>query len=85
MAGAAHRIRVNTINPAPVETRMMRSIEAGIAPDAPERAKAEREARIPMKRYGLPEEVAQLALFLASDESGYCTGGVYMVDGAFTA
>jgi NAD(P)-dependent dehydrogenase (short-subunit alcohol dehydrogenase family) len=38
-----------------------------------------------MKRYGLPEEVARLALFLASDEASYCTGGVYMVDGGFTA
>ena len=85
LAGAAHGIRVNTVNPAPIETRMMRSIEAGIDPEAPERAKAEREARIPMKRYGLPEEVARLALFLASNESSYCTGGVYMVDGAFTA
>ena len=85
LAGAAHGIRVNTVNPAQIETRMMRSIEAAIDPAAPERAKAEREARIPMKRYGLPEEVARLALFLASDESGYCTGGVYMVDGAFTA
>ncbi len=85
LAGAAHGIRVNTLNPAPIETRMMRSIEAGFAPEAPERAKAEREARIPMRRYGLPEEVARLALFLASNESSYCTGGVYMVDGAFTA
>jgi NAD(P)-dependent dehydrogenase (short-subunit alcohol dehydrogenase family) len=85
LAGAAHGIRVNTVNPAQIETRMMRSIEAGIDPAAPERAKAERAARIPMKRYGLPEEVARLALFLASDESSYCTGGVYMVDGGFTA
>ena len=85
LAGAAHGIRVNTVNPAPIETRMMRSIEAAFDPAVPERAKAEREARIPMKRYGLPEEVARLALFLASDESGYCTGGVYMVDGAVTA
>jgi len=85
LAGAAHGIRVNSVNPAQIETRMMRSIEAAIDPAVPERAKAEREARIPMKRYGLPEEVARLALFLASAESGYCTGGVYMVDGAFTA
>ena len=85
LAGAAHGIRVNTLNPAPIETRMMRSIEAGFTPAAPERSKAEREARIPLKRYGLPEEVARLALFLASDESAYCTGGVYMVDGGWTA
>jgi NAD(P)-dependent dehydrogenase (short-subunit alcohol dehydrogenase family) len=85
LAGAPHRIRVNTVNPGQIETRMMRSIEAGIDPAAPERVKAEREGRIPMKRYGTPEEVARLALFLASEESAYCTGGTYMVDGGWTA
>lgn len=85
LAGAAHGIRVNTVNPSPVETRMMRSIEAGASPAAPERAKAERVGRIPLGRYGLPEEVAHLVLFLASDESRYCTGGVYMIDGGLTA
>src|SRR5262245_41241553 len=41
-------------------------------------------ARIPLGRYGAPEEVARLMLFLASDESSFCTGGVYMVDGGVT-
>ena len=39
----------------------------------------------PYSRYGEPEEVARLMLFLASDESSYCNGGVYMVDGGTTA
>ena len=38
-------------------------------------------ANIPLGRYGEPEEVARMMLFLASDESSFCTGGVYMVDG----
>jgi NAD(P)-dependent dehydrogenase (short-subunit alcohol dehydrogenase family) len=42
-------------------------------------------ARIPLQRYGTPEEVAYLMLFLASDESSFCTGGVYMVDGGTSA
>lgn len=87
---AAWGIRVNTINPAPIETRMMRSIEemrtavAGTAATV-EQTKAIYAARIPLKRYGTPEEVGRLMLFLASDESSFCTGGVYMVDGGVSA
>jgi 3alpha(or 20beta)-hydroxysteroid dehydrogenase len=40
---------------------------------------------IPMGRVGTPDEVAQLALFLASDASGYVTGGEFAIDGAVTA
>lgn len=87
---AAWGIRVNTINPAPIETRMMRSIEemrttvAGTSATV-EQTKAIYAARIPLKRYGAPEEVGRLMLFLASDESSFCTGGVYMVDGGVSA
>jgi NAD(P)-dependent dehydrogenase (short-subunit alcohol dehydrogenase family) len=42
-------------------------------------------AGTPMRRYGTPEEVARLMLFLASDEASFCTGGVYMVDGGVSA
>jgi len=83
-------IRVNTVNPAPIETRMMRSLEemrtavAGTAATV-ERTKEIIAARIPLKRYGTPEEVGRLMLFLASDESSFCTGGVYMVDGGISA
>ncbi len=78
-------IRVNTVNPAPVETRMMRSLEEGLAPGAAPRAREAITATIPLKRYGTPAEVARLMLFLASDDSRYCTGGVYMVDGGISA
>ena len=87
----APSIRVNTVNPAPIETRMMRSIEemrvaemddANVTVDVVKRAAAD---RIPMQRYGDPEEVARLMLFLAGDDSGFCTGGVYMVDGGRSA
>lgn len=84
-------IRVNTVNPAPIETRMMRSIEqmagsgSGDASATVEEAKQDIARRIPLERYGGPEEVANLMLFLASDESSFCTGGVYMVDGGKSA
>ncbi len=82
---ASKGIRVNTVNPAPIETRMMRSLEAGFQPDDPGQAKEGFAAMLPLHRYGSPEEVAGMMLFLASDESRYCTGGVYMVDGGMSA
>ena len=91
LEGAPLGIRVNTVNPAPIETRMMRSIEemrVAALDDATvtvERTKQAAAARIPLRRYGNPEEVAKLMLFLASDESSFCTGGVYMVDGGRSA
>lgn len=85
LEGAADNIRVNTVNPAPIETRMMRSLEEGFAPGAAMHAKERIAATVPLRRYGSPEEVADVMLFLASDESRYCTGGVYMVDGGISA
>ena len=88
LEGAPLGIRVNTVNnPSPIETRMMRSIEGMRAASMDDSAvtidvvKQATATRIPLERYGTPEEVAQLMLFLASDDSSFCTGGVYMVDG----
>lgn len=78
-------IRVNTINPGPIETPMVRSLERSYYPRDPERGKKVITSGTALKRYGTPEEVATLMLFLGSDESRYCTGGVYMVDGGLTA
>jgi len=83
-------IRVNTVNPAPIETRMMRSLEEMLTSAAGGAAtvaqtKQRVAARIPLQRYGTPDEVARMMLFLASDESSFCTGGVYMVDGGTSA
>lgn len=82
---AKHNIRVNTVNPGPIETRMMTAIEDGFVPGQGDVFKNAVNAATPMARYGTPDEVANLMLFLASDESSYCTGGVYMVDGGNSA
>jgi len=86
---AGHGIRVNTVHPSPVETRMMRSIEAGAAKMVQQGGteRASEEVRqtiaggIPMNRYAEPEEVASLLLFLSSDEARFITGSCYSVDG----
>lgn len=82
---ATQGIRINTVNPAPIETRMMRSLETGFAPGHEAAAKQELSKMMPMGRYGEPEEVARLMAFLCSDEASYCSGGTYSVDGGASA
>jgi NAD(P)-dependent dehydrogenase (short-subunit alcohol dehydrogenase family) len=80
-----HGIRVNAIAPGPIDNRMMRSLEQQRNPEDPDAQRRARAAAQPLGRYGTNEEVAALALFLASEESSYCTGTVHAVDGGFTA
>ena len=82
---ASKNIRINAVNPGPIESRMMRSLEAGLSPDNIEGIKARLKSLVPAGRYGLAEEVATLVAFLASDDARYLHGGVYTVDGGFTA
>jgi len=84
LEGAEHNIRVNSINPSPVDNRMMRSLEEGFAPGNAEQAKKSFENTIPLKRYGKNEEIADLAVFLASDESQFITGARHVIDGGMT-
>ena len=85
LAGAEHNIRVNTVNPSPVETRMMRSLEEGMMPEDTSAAHDMMSANIPLGRYAEPKDIANMMLFLASDESAFLTGGVYMADGGISA
>ena len=75
---AVHGINVNTIAPGAVETEMAR-----FAHDPATRAAF--GARIPMRRYATPEEIADAAVFLCSDESRYIHGHTLNVDGGFCA
>ncbi len=78
---AKQGIRVNTVNPGPIDTPMMRELESGFFPEDPAQGAAALQSTTLLNRYGTAEEVAELMLYLASDESAYCTGGVYMLDG----
>jgi len=80
---AADRIRVNCICPALVDTPMGQESLGRAGDAAAERAR--RLAAIPLGRAGTPEDVARLALFLASDDSSWMTGAAIALDGGFTA
>ncbi len=70
-------IRVNCLAPGPIENPLMRqtdSLPGNIHLD-----------RIPMRRFGQPEDVARAALFLVSDEASWITGVIFSVDGGYSA
>lgn len=78
---AEKNIRVNAICPAPIKGRMMSSIETNVGAQEEDAFKG----IIPLGRYGTPQEVANLAVMLLSDEASYLTGSFYTVDGGATA
>jgi len=73
---AEHNITANCILPGPVDTALTRRMHDKTIRDA-------YHARLPIKRYGKPEEIAAAAAFLASDEAAYITGHLLDVDGGF--
>lgn len=72
-------IRVNAVAPGPIGSPYFDRMIAN-APD-PEEFKRVLNARCPMNRLGRPEEVAQVIVFLASDDASFVTGATYVVDG----
>ena len=78
---ASQGVRVNAVCPGPVETRMMRSLEAQRNPNDPGSIADAMRAGMPTGRYTMPEEIANTVLFLCSDLSGNMTGTQVVVDG----
>ncbi len=76
---ARDNIRFNAIVPGTTATPLI----AEMLKDGEERSRL--ESMVPMGRIGTPEDLVGIAVFLASDDSAYCTGGVYMADGGMTA
>jgi NAD(P)-dependent dehydrogenase (short-subunit alcohol dehydrogenase family) len=72
-------VRVNSINPGWIATPMTAMLREN------EAIKHQVETQVPLGRFGLPEEIAKLALFLASDESSYITGATHAIDGGWMA
>lgn len=83
---AADNIRVNSISPGSIRTPMLARSAANFGHGLPVEQVFERFGQAhPLGRIGTPEEVAELAAFLASDKAGFCTGGDYLVDGGLLA
>ncbi len=84
MEVVAHKINVNMICPGMVDTPMVRSAAAEVMPDDPQVVVDMIASGIPMKRLANPEEIGELAAFLASDAAGYITGQSFIIDGGST-
>lgn len=76
---APRKIRVNAVNPGPIATPIFS--KTGISEEQLKGMSEAMQNRIPLKRYGKPEEIAELVAFLASDKASFITGGEYNIDG----
>jgi NAD(P)-dependent dehydrogenase (short-subunit alcohol dehydrogenase family) len=75
-------IRINAISPGPIDTPIFGRF--GLPDEVEQGIKAEITNKSPMKRFGAPEEVAKVALFLASEDSSYIVGDEIVVDGGMS-
>jgi len=82
---APRNIRVNSINPGPIDNEFQTNIENAISRMTGTNATEMFNQQIPLKRHGKPEEIANTVLFLASHLSSFVTGAVLMADGGMTS
>jgi meso-butanediol dehydrogenase/(S,S)-butanediol dehydrogenase/diacetyl reductase len=79
-------VRVNSISPGSIRTPMLEYAAGKLSPELPIEQVLTRFAEAhPLGRIGAPDEVAELAAFLASDRAAFCTGGDYIIDGGLSA
>ncbi len=82
---ASRNIRVNILAPGPIDNEFQTTIEDRISKTMGIDATAMLDQMIPLGRHARPGEVAKSVLFLASDQSSFSTGSVFMADGGFNA
>jgi NAD(P)-dependent dehydrogenase (short-subunit alcohol dehydrogenase family) len=86
LEGAPYGIRVNCVAPGHIDTRMARDLTAQINPDDPDGVFRAVSESVPLyNRYGTADEVANLVVFLLSDEAAYISGSLHLIDGALNA
>jgi len=83
LARKGDQIRCNSIHPVFFQTPMLDNIVATTR--NPDRFRAGLQGTVPLGRFGQPEEVAAMALYLASDDAKFVTGAEFCIDGGFTA
>jgi NAD(P)-dependent dehydrogenase (short-subunit alcohol dehydrogenase family) len=76
---APRKIRVNSVNPGPTYTPIFG--KTGMQEDQLNEFSGAMQNRIPLKRFGQPEDIAKLVTFLASEDASFITGGEYIIDG----
>ena len=76
---APRKIRINSVNPGPVSTPIFG--KTGMEEDQLDGFAKTMQNRVPLKRFGKPEEIAKLVAFLASDDASFITGSEYVIDG----
>lgn len=82
---ATDGIRVNAICPGTVDTALIREPMTALTSEEAQQITADRLRRHPLGRLGQPADVAQAAIYLASDEATWVTGATFAIDGGYTA